>query len=85
MKQKKKLEADILHLVQKAARCTTCKQPFGKVLVRYSPLARQWPENGSTSFETRFAAKFPRANAFSGAASSTCDPDHIMSSNGSFQ
>ena len=24
--------------------------------------ARQWPENGSTSFKTRFSAKFPAVN-----------------------
>ena len=50
-------EADsILHLEWKAAKRTTCKRLFGKF---YLLIVRQWPENDSTSFKTRFSAKFP--------------------------
>ena len=50
-------EADsILPLEGKAAKRTTCKRLFGKF---YLLIVRQWPENDSTSFKTRFSAKFP--------------------------
>ena len=52
-------QADILHLDQKAAKCTTCKPVCGKFWLF---IARQWPENHSTSFKTRFSAKSPGAN-----------------------
>ena len=42
------LKVNILHLDQKAAKCTT--------------YYRQWPENGWNSFKTRFSAKFPGPN-----------------------
>ena len=50
--------ADILHLDQKAVRCTTCKRLCGTFELF---IARQWPENRSTSFKTRFSAKSPGA------------------------
>ena len=52
-------QADILHLDQKAAKCTTCKPVCGKF---YLFIAWQWPENHSTSFKTRFSARSPGAN-----------------------
>ena len=52
-------QADILHLDQKAIKCTTCKPGCGKFLLF---IARQWPENHSTSFKTRFSAKSPGVN-----------------------
>ena len=52
-------QADILHLDQKAAKCTTCKPVCGKFSLF---IARHWPENHSTSFKTRFWAKSPGAN-----------------------
>ena len=52
-------KANILHLDQKAAKCMTCKPVCGKF---YLFIARQWPENHSTSFKTRFSAKSPGAN-----------------------
>ena len=52
-------QADIMHVDQKAAKCTTCKPVSGKF---YLFIARQWPENHSTSFKTRFSAKSPGAN-----------------------
>ena len=58
-------QADIMHLDQKAAKCTTCKPVCGKF---YLFIARQWPENHSTSFKTRFSAKSPGANGLIEAA-----------------
>ena len=55
-------QADILHLDQKAAKCTTCKSVCGKFQLF---IARQWPENHSTSFKMRFSAKSPGANGLS--------------------
>ena len=52
-------QVDILHLDQKAAKCTTCKPVCGTFQLF---IARQWPENHSTSFKTRFSAKSPGAN-----------------------
>ena len=54
-------QADILHLDQKAAKCTTCKPVCGKFWLF---IAWQWPENHSTSFKTCFSAKSPGANGF---------------------
>ena len=55
-------QADILHLDQKAAKRTTCKQVCGKFQLF---IARQWPENHSNSFKTRFSAKSLGANGLS--------------------
>ena len=46
-------QANILHLDQKAAKCTIYKQLCGK------KKKKKWLENRSTSFKTRFPAKFP--------------------------
>ena len=46
----------ISNLDQKAAKCTTCKRFCGNFPLF---IARQWPENGSTSFKTWFSTKFP--------------------------
>ena len=46
---------------QKVAKCTTCKRPCAK----FYRLARQWPENRSTSFKTRFLVKFSGVNGLS--------------------
>ena len=55
-------QANILHLDYNVANWMTCKQFCGKFL----PLmARQWPENCLTSFETHFRAKSPGANGLS--------------------
>ena len=51
------LQANILHLDQKAVKCTTCKWLFSKFWLF---IARKWPENGLTRFKTHFLAKFPR-------------------------
>ena len=51
-------QTDILHRDQKAVRCTTCKRLCGTFELF---IARQWPENRSTSFKTRFSAKSPGA------------------------
>ena len=51
-------QANILHLDQKAANCTTCKRLCGRFWLF---IARQWPENHSTSFKTCFLAKSPVA------------------------
>ena len=52
-------QANILHLDQKDVKCTTCKRLCGKFQLFVS---RQWPENHSTSFKTRFSAKSPEAS-----------------------
>ena len=54
-------QANILHLDHKAAKCTTCKRLSGKFF-NWLFITRQWPENRSTSFKTRFSGKSPRAN-----------------------
>ena len=41
---------------KKAANCRKCK---GLWSMFYLFTTRQWPENGSTSFKTRFSTKFP--------------------------
>ena len=56
------LQANILHLDQKAAKCTTCKWLCGKF---YLLIAWQWPENCSTSFKRHLSAKSPGANELS--------------------
>ena len=55
------LQAEILHLDQKAVKCTAGKWVCGKFQLF---IAWQWPENHSTSFwiKTRFSAKSPGAN-----------------------
>ena len=58
-------QADILHLDQKATKCTTCKPVCGKFQLF---IARQWPENHSTSFKTCFSAKSPGANGLKWSA-----------------
>ena len=52
-------QANILHLDQKTAKCTTSKRLCGKFKLLK---ARQWPENRSTSFKMRFWAKSPGMN-----------------------
>ena len=52
-------QADILHLDHKATKCSTCKPVCGKFWLF---IERQWPENHSNSFKTRFSAKSPGAN-----------------------
>ena len=52
-------QADILHLDQKAVKCTTCKPVCGKFQLS---IAGQCPENHSSTFKTRFSAKSPGAN-----------------------
>ena len=47
---------------QKAAKCTTCRRLCGNFKLF---IARQWPENRSTSFKTRFSAISPGANELS--------------------
>ena len=51
------LQANILHLDQKAVKCTTCKWLYSKFWLF---IARKWPENDLTRFKTHFLAKFPR-------------------------
>ena len=46
------LQGNILHLDQQAAKCTTCKRLCGKFVKLF--IARQWPENPSTSFKRVF-------------------------------
>ena len=50
-------QADILHLDQKAVKCTTCKRLCGRFELF---IAQQWPENRSTSFKTLFFGKISR-------------------------
>ena len=57
----------ILHLDQKAVKCTTCKWPTGKFKLF---IARQWLVNHSTSFKTRFLAKSPGENGLKYASPS---------------
>ena len=52
-------QANILHLDQRAAKCTTCKRLCGNFQLF---IARQCPESHSTSFKRRFPAKSPGAN-----------------------
>ena len=46
---------NILHLYQKASKCMTCKWLYGKFWLF---IARQWPENCSTSFKRVFWQNF---------------------------
>ena len=52
-------QATIVHLDQKAEKCTTSTRLCGKFSLF---IAWQWPENRSTSLKTGFPAKSPGAN-----------------------
>ena len=55
------LQANILHLDQRAGKCMTCKQLCGKFYIAlYSQTITK--ENCSTSFQRCFLATFPGAN-----------------------
>ena len=54
-------QANILHLNQEAAKCTTCERICGTYNLSLK-LARQLPEHSSAIFKTHFLAKFPGAN-----------------------
>ena len=60
-------EVNIFHLDQKVAKCPTYARICAKVQLF---IARQCPENGSTSCKMRFFAKFPGAN---GLTLETCN------------
>ena len=48
------LQANILHLDQKAVKCTTCKWLYSKFWLF---VVWKWPENGLTRFKTQFFGK----------------------------
>ena len=55
-------QANILHLNQEAAKCTTCERICGTYNLSLKIKARQLPEHSSAIFKTHFLAKFPGAN-----------------------